>query len=94
MLHSTLPPDIKLVVFDMAGTTVADLINGKPLVELAMVSTFKEWQIEVTTDMITDIRGLEKKEALAKIYVQCKSVDLTRVPIDQLYRTFCTHLER
>jgi len=37
---------------------------------------------------------LKKKEALAKIYKQCQPVDSESVPVDDLYRTFCTHLER
>eukprot|EP01044_Picomonas_judraskeda_P030330 COSAG03_NODE_10870_length_624_cov_1.264762_1_plen_73_part_01 len=56
---------VKLVLFDMAGTTVDDMVDGRPVVMVAMQAAFQQLRGEaVSDDSVTAIRGLEKKEAL------------------------------
>lgn len=54
----------QLVVFDMAGTTVDDTINGLPLVAVAMQEALKKHSIDVSVDEINKVRGMEKKDAI------------------------------
>lgn len=54
----------ELVVFDMAGTTVDDSINGLPLVAVAMQEGFKRYSIDVSVDEVNKVRGMEKKDAI------------------------------
>ena len=54
-----------LVVFDMAGTTVDDIVDGKPVVMVAMQAAFLRFTgTPIADDSVTAIRGLEKKAAL------------------------------
>lgn len=55
---------IKLVVFDLAGTTVDDDINGLPLVTVAMKDAFKKSGFEMRPESVDDVRGMEKKDAI------------------------------
>ncbi len=52
--------EIKLVVFDMAGTTVSD--NGEVL--SAFVDTLKQHQLEFTPDQLSRVRGSSKRQAV------------------------------
>lgn len=55
---------IELVVFDLAGTTVDDTVNGLPLVTLAMTEAFSVNGIKITPEQVNKVRGMDKKEAL------------------------------
>ena len=62
---------IKCAVFDMAGTTVDDMIDGEPLVSVAMRAAFAEVLPDLGAPGVAEInavRGLEKREALALLY--------------------------
>ena len=52
--------EIKLVVFDMAGTTVSD--TGE--VSGAFVDTLKQHQLEFTPEQVGRVRGSSKREAI------------------------------
>ena len=66
---------IKLVVFDLAGTTVDDDINGLPLVTVSMQEAFRKSGHTLEPLSVNDVRGMEKREAirtlLAKISDTC-----------------------
>ena len=55
---------VKLVVFDLAGTTVDDNINGLPLVTVAMQEAFKNSGLEILPENVNEVRGMEKREAI------------------------------
>lgn len=58
---------IELVVFDLAGTTVDDSIQGLPLVTVAMKEAFKDYGIEITPEAVNQFRGMDKKEAIKNL---------------------------
>ena len=59
---------VELVLFDMAGTTVDDMIEGKPAVGVAMQAAFSHViGIAPSDDAINRIRGLEKRTALRQL---------------------------
>ena len=71
---NALPPSIKCAVFDMAGTTVDDVIDGEPLVSVAMRAAFAQIVPELPggpldATEIDAVRGLEKRDALKRLYV-------------------------
>ena len=61
-------------MFDLAGTTVNDSIDGLPLVTIAMKEAFKKHGFFVSPSVVNKYRGLEKKEAIKCILsdLRCK----------------------
>jgi phosphonatase-like hydrolase len=55
---------IRLVVFDMAGTTVDDVINGMPLVLRSYDDAFRRHGVEVPMETLNDMRGRDKREVI------------------------------
>ena len=55
---------IKLVVFDLAGTTVNDTIHGLPLVTVAMTEAFASHGIKISPEQVNKYRGMDKKQAV------------------------------
>jgi phosphonoacetaldehyde hydrolase len=55
---------IRLAVFDMAGTTVDDVIDGMPLVLRSYDDAFRRHGIVVPMDTLNDMRGRDKKEVI------------------------------
>ncbi len=53
-------PGIRLAVFDMAGTTVDDVIDGVPLVLRSYDDAFKEYGVEVPMPVLNEQRGRDK----------------------------------
>jgi phosphonatase-like hydrolase len=78
---------LRLVVFDMAGTTVRD--DGQ--VPRAFVAALAEHGIHVTGDAIVAVRGASKREAVRHFVPD--GPDHQRVA-DAIYATFCAHLTR
>jgi len=66
-LHQGLPPSIRLVLFDMAGTTVDDRACGTSLVIDAMSRAFEHSGIRVDAQDIGRYRGTAKRDAIAGI---------------------------
>ncbi len=77
--------EIKLVVFDMAGTTVAD--NGE--VFNAFVDTLKQHQLEFTPEQVRRVRGSSKREAVFNFIPQGPNRSQLA---EEVYRSFREHL--
>ena len=59
-----LSQSIQLAMFDMAGTTVNDKVDGYPLMIISMMRAFAKHGIELFPDAINRHRGREKSEAI------------------------------
>ncbi len=59
-----LPTSLQLAMFDLAGTTVNDRIEGIPLMILGMMRAFAKQGIELTPEQIKPHRGKKKMEAV------------------------------
>jgi beta-phosphoglucomutase-like phosphatase (HAD superfamily) len=51
---------LKLVVFDMAGTTVDDVVDGVPLVLKSYDDAFRRYGVTVPTEVLNEQRGRDK----------------------------------
>jgi phosphonatase-like hydrolase len=76
---------LRLVVFDMAGTTVRD--DGQ--VPRAFVAALAAHGIEVNDEAIVAVRGASKREAVRHFVPDGPDHDRTA---DAIYATFCAHL--
>ena len=81
---------IRLAVFDMAGTTVDDVIDGMPLVLRSYDDAFRRHGVIVPMETLNDMRGRDKKEvinmlsgdkapAIYRDFVEMLSANVTRV---------------
>ena len=96
---------IQLAMFDMAGTTVNDKVDGYPLMVISMMRAFAKHGIELSSDVINKHRGKQKSEAiqtLLKEVAELSPADAERVPFrasslrgigDNVYRDFLHELE-
>lgn len=62
-----LPGGLQLAVFDLAGTTLDDRVNGQPLAIVAICEAFAGAGVQVDPSAVTRYRGLEKREAIRQI---------------------------
>jgi phosphonatase-like hydrolase len=53
-------PKVELVIFDMAGTTVDDVIDGVPLVLKSYDDAFRRYGVEVPMEVLNEQRGRDK----------------------------------
>ena len=86
---------IQLAMFDMAGTTVNDKVDGHPLMVISMIRAFAKHGFELASDMINKHRGKQKLEAiqtLLKEVAELAPADAERVG-DGVYRDFLHELE-
>ncbi len=86
---------IQLAMFDMAGTTVNDKVDGYPLMVISMMRAFAKRGIELSSDVINKHRGKQKSEAiqtLLKEVAELSPTDAERVG-DGVYRDFLHELE-
>ena len=86
---------IQLAMFDMAGTTVNDEVDGQPLMVISMMRAFAKHGIELAPDLINKHRGKQKAEAiqtLLKEVAELSPTDIKRVG-DDVYREFLHELE-
>ena len=100
-----LPQPIQLAMFDMAGTTVNDEVDGHPLMVISMMRAFAKHGIELAPDAINKHRGKQKSEAiqtLLKEVAELSPANAERVPFrasslrgigDDIYRDFLHELE-
>jgi phosphonatase-like hydrolase len=82
-------------MFDMAGTTVNDEVDGHPLMVISMMRAFAKHGIELVPDVINKHRGKQKLEAiqtLLKEVAELSPADVERVG-DGVYRDFLHELE-
>ena len=96
---------IQLAMFDMAGTTVNDEVDGHPLMVISMMRAFAKHEIELAPDLINKHRGKQKSEAiqtLLKEVAELSPTDAERVPFrasslrgigDSVYREFLHELK-
>ena len=93
-----LPAEVELVVFDMAGTTVDDLVDGEPLVIAAFRATLKAHDgTEVDFAKANEVRGYEKKEALKLLMSLTRGVkteDIDTSEVNLVYKIFEAELEK
>lgn len=62
-----LPHSIKLVLFDMVGTTVQDCSKGTSAIVQSIIGAFVENGISVSANDVKDQRGKEKRKAIEDI---------------------------
>jgi phosphonatase-like hydrolase len=55
---------LELIVFDMAGTTVDDVIGGTPLVLKSYDDAFRKYGVIVPMNVLNDQRGKDKKTVI------------------------------
>ncbi|XP_028413492.1 uncharacterized protein LOC114536333 [Dendronephthya gigantea] len=67
---------IDLVVFDLAGTTVDDTIDGLPLVTVAMIEAFACHGIKINHDQVNKVRGMDKRRAVQCLLKEFEEVEL------------------
>src|SRR4029078_4613698 len=74
---------VKLVVFDMAGTTVTD----KNFVAAAFQEAFKNQDIVISSEEINPLMGYEKKLAI-QMMLEKHGMDFDDEMIDEIYNDF------
>jgi phosphonatase-like hydrolase len=78
---------IKLIVFDIAGTTVKDENN----VSEAFQSALSKYEIHVELSLINPLMGYEKKQAITsilKLHSSLKDSEITSSLVNQIYNEF------
>ncbi len=86
---------IQLAMFDMAGTTVNDKVDGHPLMVISMIRAFAKHGIELAPNVINKHRGKQKSEAIQTLLrevAELSRTDAERVG-DSVYREFLHELE-
>jgi len=91
-----LPGNVQLVLFDMAGTTVDDLIEGQPLVVVAFRATFLAHDgCNITFEQANAVRGYEKKEALRRLVCASRGIESAEdSEVDTLFSIFKVELDK
>ena len=86
---------IQLAMFDMAGTTVNDKVDGYPLMIISMMRAFAKHGLELTPDVINKHRGKQKSEAIQTLLREVAELSPTEVEhvADGVYREFLRELE-
>jgi phosphonatase-like hydrolase len=81
---------VKLVVFDIAGTTVKDDHN----VSKAFQAALKKYDYEVPLDMINPLMGYEKNEAITKMLRlhEANEEKITTDLVDAIHREFVSQM--
>ena len=78
--------EIKLVVFDLAGTVIED--GGQ--VPAAFTSALRNYGIEVTSDSLREMRGASKREVIQRFVERQPDGNKADVParIESIYNSF------
>ena len=79
---------IRLVISDMAGTTVMD--SGE--VARAFAAALADHGVEASAQQISAVRGASKREAIASLAAPKYGADAARV--EAIYSSFKSHLQR
>jgi len=84
---------IELVVFDLAGTTVDDNIDGLPLVTVALQDAFRKSGFVLEPMNVNAVRGMEKREAISALL---ENFSETRDPslVDKIFSEFRASLDQ
>lgn len=90
-----LPQPIQLAMFDMAGTTVNDKVDGHPLMVISMMRAFAKHGIELAPDTINKHRGKQKSEAIQTLLKEVTELSPVNAEClgDGVYRDFLHELE-
>eukprot|EP00929_Paragymnodinium_shiwhaense_P016441 TRINITY_DN124796_c0_g1_i1.p1 TRINITY_DN124796_c0_g1~~TRINITY_DN124796_c0_g1_i1.p1 ORF type:complete len:473 (+),score=78.29 TRINITY_DN124796_c0_g1_i1:75-1421(+) len=64
---SLLPAGLRLVIFDLCGTTLYDILDGEPLAVGSLRAAFARLGLEAPRDLVHSYRGYEKREAIRLI---------------------------
>lgn len=86
---------IQLAMFDMAGTTINDKIDGHPLMVISMMRAFAKHGFEFVPDVINKHRGKQKSEAIQTLLcevAELPSTDAERIG-DGVYCDFLLELK-
>ena len=86
---------IQLAMFDMAGTTVNDEVDGYPLMVISMMRAFAKHEIELAPEVIDKHRGKQKLEAIQTLLQEVTDLsptDADRIG-DSVYREFVHELQ-
>ena len=86
---------IQLAMFDMAGTTVNDKVDGHPLMVICMMRAFAKHGTELTPNQINKHRGKQKSEAIQTLLREVAELSPAEVEHvgDGVYREFLRELE-
>jgi phosphonatase-like hydrolase len=82
-------PNLSLMIFDMAGTTVED--GGQ--VPAAFAAALGECGIALSDEQLANVRGASKREAIAELVATYAS-PAWQGRADEVYASFVRHLER
>ena len=74
----------ELVMFDLAGTTVDDNVEGVPLVTVAMRDAFLKHGYNIEPETVNKYRGLEKKDAVRCIATHTSSA----IDVEVVFKDF------
>jgi len=85
--NTLLPLHLRVVVFDLAGTTLEDAV-GEPLAVTAIRHAFRRAGIEVESTTVTGFRGLEKHDAIRQILRHVGREEVGEKFVSDLYRFF------
>lgn len=86
---------IQLAMFDMAGTTVNDEVDGYPLMVISMMRAFAKHGIALSSDAINKHRGKQKSEAIQTLLGEAAELSPTNAEQvgNAVYRDFLRELE-
>jgi len=92
------PGEVKLVLFDMAGTTVDDIVDGEPLVIAAFRAALRAHDgSKVDFETANAVRGYEKREALRRL-LQCTrgsgAEEVGDAEVNALFEIFKVELDK
>ena len=88
-----LPASIKIILFDMAGTTVNDTATGKSMVVDALTRSFKTVGLNVSGTEIMENRGKPKRAAISDILTHHIASGHPQIlPVDAVYSAFLSRL--
>lgn len=90
---ANLPANMKLFVFDLAGTTVDDSIEGVPLVAIAMKEAFHKNGYKIDVSLVNKYRGMEKRDAIQSILSELHELNgsnnsSSNISVDGLFEDF------
>lgn len=81
--------DIKLAVFDLAGTTVSDRDN----VAIAFIDAFLQFGIDLRVQEISPLMGYRKTEAIALV-LKVKGIGSNEQMVEDIHRHFVNSMVR
>jgi len=85
---------IRLVMFDLAGTTVSDGSLGGSIVTEAFVSTFREAGLALDDDAVSAQRGKDKRDAIRQLLLEVRpTFPVSEEDVDSCLSRFLSRLK-